>query len=98
MIIFTTLLYLLTGQRPDSEAWEADGAQFDAMALVQGETRDPKDTITFLLTTLLNQENPDRTRVSSLQDYMKTQNNKINNETVTGLLTLITAMPEYQLC
>jgi hypothetical protein len=68
------------------------------MALVQGETRDPKDTITFLLTTLLNQENPDRTRVSSLQDYMKTQNNKINNETVTGLLTLITAMPEYQLC
>ena len=93
-----TLLYLLTGQRPDSEAWEADGAQFDAMALVQGETRDPKDTITFLLTTLLNQENPDRTRVSSLQDYMKTQNNKINNETVTGLLTLITAMPEYQLC
>ena len=93
-----TLLYVLTGQRPDSEAWEADGAKFDAMALVKGETRDPKDTITFLLTALLNQDKPDRDRISSLQDYMKTQNNKINNETVTGLLTLITAMPEYQLC
>ena len=93
-----TLLYLLTGQRPDGKPWETGGAQFDAMSLVNGQTRDPKDTITFLLTTLLNQEKPDRNRVSSLQDYMKTQNNNINNETVTGLLTLITAMPEYQLC
>lgn len=93
-----TLLYLLTGQRPDGKPWETGGAQFDGMNLVIGQTRDPKDTITFLLTTLLNQEKPDRNRVSSLQDYMKTQHNEINNETVTGLLTLITAMPEYQLC
>jgi uncharacterized protein (DUF1800 family) len=93
-----TLLYLLTGQRPDSEAWEADGTPFDAMALVQGYTSSPRNTIKFLLTSLLNIENPSREQTSSLEDFMKTQNNKINNETVTGLLTLITAMPEYQLC
>jgi hypothetical protein len=93
-----TVLYLLTGQRPDGEPWETGGAQFDGMSVVKGQTRDAKTTIKYLLTTLLNVEEPTRERVSSLQDYMKTQHNEINNETVTGLLTLITAMPEYQLC
>ena len=92
-----TLLYLLTGQRPDSKAWEADGTPFDAMALVQGHTSRPKNTITHLLSTLLNMDSPSRDRIASLEDYMKTQKNAINNETVTGLLTLITSMPEYQL-
>jgi len=93
-----TVLYLLTGQRPDGEPWETGGANFDGMTLVEGQTRDAKKTIKYLLTTLLNVEEPNRDRVSSLQNYMKTQHNEINNETVTGLLTLITAMPEYQLC
>ena len=93
-----TLLYLLTGQRPDSKAWEADGKPFDAMALVQGHTSKSKNTITYLLSSLLNMDTPSRDRISSLEDYMKTQQNVINNESVTGLLTLITAMPEYQLC
>ena len=93
-----TLRYLLTGQRPDNEAWETDGVSFDAMQLVEGHTNNPRETIKYLLTTLLNDETPNKDRVSSLEDFMKTQHNKINNETVTGLLTLITAMPEYQLC
>jgi uncharacterized protein (DUF1800 family) len=93
-----TLLYLLTGQRPDSKAWEADGKPFDAMTLVQGHTSKSKNTITYLLSSLLNMDTPSRDRISSLEDYMKTQQNVINNESVTGLLTLITAMPEYQLC
>ena len=93
-----TLLYLLTGQRPDSEAWEADGSPFDAMALVEGHTASPKNTIKFLLTSLLNIESPIHDRIASLENYLKTQHNNINNETVTGLLTLIAAMPEYQLC
>ena len=55
-------------------------------------------TFQHLLSSLLNIESRSRDRTASLEDYMKTQQNKINNETVTGLLTLITAMPEYQLC
>jgi uncharacterized protein (DUF1800 family) len=93
-----TLLYLLTGQRPDSEAWEADGTRYDANALVNGHTRSSKTAVNHLLTMLLNVETPAKDRVASLEDFLKTQHNKMNNETVTGLLTLITAMPEYQLC
>ena len=93
-----TMLYLLTGQRPDTQAWEADSKSFDAMSLVNGRISNPKSTIKYLLSSLLNLESPSRDRISSLEDFMKTQHNKINNETVTGLLTLITAMPEYQLC
>jgi len=93
-----TLLYLLTGQRPGGKAWDLDNNTFDAMAIVQGHTGTPKSTIKFLLSSLLNIESPSRDRISTLEDFMKTQQNKINNETVTGLLTLITAMPEYQLC
>ena len=72
-----TVLYLLTGQRPDGEPWETGGAQFDAMSLVKGQTRDTKDTVTFLLSILLNVDVPNRDRVASLLDYMKTQNNII---------------------
>ena len=93
-----TLLYLLTGQRPDSNAWEADGTRFDAMQLVAGKTKTPKTIIKYLLSSILNVEKAENDRIATLEDYIKTQNNKINNETVTGLLTLITAMPEYQLC
>lgn len=93
-----TLIYLLTGQRPENSSWDSDGLEYDGMKLVKGNTRNPKDTINYLLTALLNQDKHDRDRVASLENYMKTQNNKINNQTVTGLLTLITAMPEYQLC
>jgi uncharacterized protein (DUF1800 family) len=92
------LLYLLTGQRPDSEAWDADSTPFNAMPLLQVKTRTPKTVINYLLTSILNVEKPEDDRLSALENYLKTQNNTINNETVTGLLTLITAMPEYQLC
>ncbi|MAI67671.1 MAG: hypothetical protein CMJ26_07320 [Phycisphaerae bacterium] len=93
-----TLLYLLTGQRPDSEAWEADGTRYDAMRLVQGHARTAKTTIKHLVSTILNVDEVEKDRMSSLEDFVKTQHNNINNETVTGLITLITAMPEYQLC
>ncbi|MDP7005539.1 MAG: DUF1800 domain-containing protein [Phycisphaerales bacterium] len=93
-----TILYLLTGQRPDGEAWESDGTYYDAMALASGHTNNPKEAIKYLIASLLNIESPSKDRISSLEDFMKTQHNKINNKTVTGLLTLITSMPEYQLC
>ena len=93
-----TLLYLLTGQRPDSKAWEADSARFNALQLVDGHDSNPKKVSEYLLTSLLGVEKPDPNRVSSLLDYLKTQHNKINNETVTNVLTLVTTMPEYQLC
>jgi len=93
-----TLLYLLTGQRPDGYAWEADSSPFKATEVLGSERSDPKKVVRYLLTTQLGVETPDADRVSTLLDYLKTQHNSINDHTVKGLLTLITAMPEYQLC
>ena len=59
---------------------------------------DPKKVSKHLMQIFLGIEDPHPDRLSSLLDYLKTQHNQINNETVVGLLTLITAMPEYQLC
>ena len=93
-----TLLYVLTGQKPDGSPWDADSAVFKAMPLVEGHTRDPKAVVRYLLETQLGIDDTHSVRVSSLLDYLKTQENKLNNKTITDLLTLITAMREYQLC
>ena len=93
-----TILYLLTGLRPDGYGWEADQSPFNAMSLVSESNGEPKDIAKQLMSTVLSIEQPNKDRLSSLTDFLTTQNNQINNQTVTGVLTLITAMPEYQLC
>lgn len=92
-----TLLFLITGKRPDGYAWDADSASFDAISLLGGRTGSPKQAVRYLLRTLLCNPNIQPERESALLDYLKTQHNVIDNRTVSNLLTLITAMPEYQL-
>ena len=92
-----TLLFLITGQRPDGYAWNADSTKYDAYALLGSNTKNPKQVVRYLLTTLLCNPNIQQERQEALLDYLKTQHNVVDNRTVTGLLTLITAMPEYQL-
>jgi hypothetical protein len=36
--------------------------------------------------------------VASLTSFANQHNNQINANTLTGMLLLVTAMPEYQLC
>ncbi|MDP7009349.1 MAG: DUF1800 domain-containing protein [Phycisphaerales bacterium] len=93
-----TLLFLLTGQRPDGYAWDADSTKYDALSLLGANTSSPKVAVRYLLTTLLCTPNIQREREEALLDYLKTQHNVLDNQTTTGLLTLITSMPEYQLC
>ena len=92
-----TLLFLITGKRPDGYAWDADSTSFDAISLLGGRTGSPKKAVRYLLTTLLCNPKIQPERESALLDYLKTQHNVIDNRTVSNLLTLITAMPEYQL-
>lgn len=92
-----TLLFLITGQRPDGYAWDADGSKYDAISLLGGRTKSPKQAVRYLLTNVLCNPSVQQEREDALLDYLKTQRNVIDNRTVTGLLTLITAMPEYQL-
>ena len=93
-----TILYLLTGLKPDGYGWEADQSPFNALSLVEDPEGEPRDIAKQLMSTVLSIEQPNKDRVSSLTNFLTTQNNQINNQTVTGMLTLITAMPEYQLC
>ncbi len=96
------LVYLLTGRRPDAYPWEKDGSNYDAMHLIEhlrDETGaiDVEQAVVYLLRFTLGRE-PHRTRVDELKNFVKTHGNEINNTLLVALLSLITAMPEYQLC
>jgi uncharacterized protein (DUF1800 family) len=96
------LVYLLTGQRPAAYAWERDGSTYDAMHMIEHladeEGRyDPRPVVTYLLRFNLGRE-PHPERVQALLDFVAGHGGRIDNRTVIGLLALITAMPEYQLC
>jgi len=93
-----TLLYLLTGQRPDGYAWDADVTKYDALPLVASHNSTPEVMVRYLLSSQLGVEQPHPDRVASLTNYIKSRGNKIDNQTVIGVLTLISTMPEYQLC
>jgi len=96
------VIYLLTGRRPDSYPWEADGSSYDAMHLVEplriGDSAlDPKETVVYLLRFLLGAE-PHPERVETLMNFVASCGDTIDNNVMIGLLSLIAAMPEYQLC
>lgn len=96
------IIYLLSGQRPDGYAWQPDGAPFDAMHLVE-HLRDPAgrlnneeaviDLLRFSLGTVPHPE-----RVRTLLDFINSRGGTIDNSVLVGMLSLMAAMPEYQLC
>ncbi len=97
------MIYLLTGRRPDGYEWDADGAPFDATHLVQeipqsGDGKpNTQEIVTYLLRFTLGTD-PHADRVDTLVDYVERHGGVIDNAMITSLLSLIAAMPEYQLC
>jgi hypothetical protein len=95
------MVYLLTGRRPDAYPWERDGRRYGAMHLIEHLTADRKadvrEVVTYLLRFNLGRE-PHPDRVDPLVRFVERHEDKIDNDMVVALLTLITAMPEYQLC
>ena len=43
-------------------------------------------------------DEPHPNRLSALEDYLRSRGDRIDNTRLIGLLSLITSMPEYQLC
>ncbi len=106
------LCFLLTGKTPQGYDALAKSERYDARAFLssldpsgdgttgpfagkpsEGELSQVVDEILrFTLGTVdpINKEN--------LISYFSTRANKLNDETLTGALLLITSMPEYQLC
>ncbi|MBX3372917.1 MAG: DUF1800 domain-containing protein [Phycisphaeraceae bacterium] len=95
-------VYLLTGRRPGGTAWERDGAEFDAMPLLDPVLRGTagsgtQDVCAYLLRTLLGRP-PADPRLRQVEAFVDACGGRFDNQVLIGVLTLITALPEYQLC
>lgn len=94
------MIYLMTGVRPAAFQWEGDSAEFDPMHLVAhlGErASDPVTVVDYLLRFMLGTAPaPDRSEV--LLAFLRERGNRIDRDRLVGVLCLIAAMPEYQLC
>ena len=97
------LAYLLTGKMPQGYDALAETESYDPMPLlrqldkaVPGADRDPVAVTKYLLRFALGTSSgsPEET----LRAFLAQHQNVVNKETVTGILLLISAMPEYQLC
>lgn len=96
------LVYLLTGRRPNLYEWQASTDSYDATHLVshlrsaEGDIK-LEDAAIYLLRFALGAE-PESQRVRTLTDFVSSNGNRVTNDMIIAMLSLITAMPEYQLC
>lgn len=97
------LTHLLTGRLPSGFRGSSTRSQYDAMHLLSHLTKDAngeyalEETVNFLLKSCLG-ANPLEPRRETLMQFVRETGGRVNNELVIGMLCLITAMPEYQLC
>jgi len=96
------LAYLLTGKMPQGYDALADSEQFDPMPLLShlttlmpGSNADTAAVTRYLLRLTLGTTTgyPEQT----IRGFLDQHQGQINRETITGVLLLISAMPEYQL-
>jgi len=97
------LAYLLTGKQPVGYDANADIEKYDPMPLLDELGRadpsapgDPERVVEYLMRLMLGTTSPSARE--PLIKFMADRGNRTNADTVTALLLLITAMPEYQLC
>ena len=95
-----TLVFLLTGREPGSNPWDGGALDHDLARLVKHlpdiPSRDrPADAATYLSRFLLGVM-PEPDRLNQWADLAR--NRDLNTATVTRLVAMITAAPEYQLC
>ncbi len=97
------LAFLLTGKKPVGYDALKDIEKYDPTPLLSelagaepGAEKDPARVIDYLLKFTLGRA-PETAR-AALADFAGSTGNQITPDTVTGMLVLITAMPEYQLC
>ena len=93
--------YLLTGMRPQGFDAHASDEAYDPMHLLApladaDAENDPRAVVEYLLRFTVGEANPGA--VDAMREFLSRHADRINAETVTGLLLLIGAMPEFQLC
>ncbi|MCC6969376.1 MAG: DUF1800 family protein [Phycisphaerales bacterium] len=97
------LTYLLTGKKPVGYDATADLRKYDPMPLLDELTKadaaaaqEPGRVIDYLLKLCLG-HNASYAR-QPLIEFVNSRGGSLTPDLVTGLLLLITAMPDYQLC
>lgn len=96
------LCFLLTGQLPAGRRDALrDVERYDPSDLLadlrdSGAATDPDAVVDYVLRFALGNNTP-RNR-ETLSSFLRRHGGRVTPETVTGLLLLVTAMPEYQLC
>ena len=96
-------IYLLTGKRPDIYDWQLSATRYDPsilLASLDADERgrvDPAEALPYLCRFMLG-ETPHPSRLESLGAFIEEHGGRIDGDRLTGVLCLITSMPEYQLC
>jgi uncharacterized protein (DUF1800 family) len=101
------LTFLLTGKKPVGYDATADTQKYDPTPLLSelassgamgggDAVNNPAQVVPYLLRLTIGHA-PEHA-VTTLTDFVRTSGGGITRDTLVGLLLLITAMPEYQLC
>ncbi len=98
------MVFLLTGKRPEGKDPLAGDERFDAQAMLtelrlaypEMSENNPSATLDAILRFTIGRTQP--AGRAELDGFMASQGKKDLNTSITELLLLITAMPEYQLC
>lgn len=95
------LAYLLAGKMPAGYDALAEQEAYDPMPLLQHlqaatSSLDPALVTSYLLRFTLGEPSPQPEQ--ALRAFLSQHQNRVGPETVTGMLLIISAMPEYQLC
>lgn len=92
-----TCTYLITGKDPGGR-WRRSDMDYEPLALLEGlDERTPRRVADHLCDAMLG-PHVTADRRTPLVRFLEERQTGVTNDTVTGLLLLITAMPEYQLC
>jgi len=98
-----TACYLLTGRSPSHVDPLAGRERYDPSRLLRaldeeedGASRDPERVAAFLLRHCVGRA--ESRNIAPLVRHARENGGRVTDETVIGMLLLISAMPEYQLC
>ena len=90
--------YLITGKLPYRDGWSQRDVEYEPMALLaELPKRTPETVVDHLLSSVVVGSVAAQRR-DQLVAFMGERGGRITEERMVGLLMMITAMPEYQLC
>ncbi len=90
--------YLITGKDPRKKKWNRKEIGYDPMHLLDGlKSRASGDVVDHVVGFMLGDHTP-ASRREPLYAFMNNTSKGVTTDSMVGLLTLIAAMPEYQLC